>query len=96
MKSAAISKLKATLSEHIASVKAGEEVMVTERGKPVARIVPVGKAERGDARRMDLARRGIIRLGKGPISKELLAKLPVGNIPDEVVQLVMDEERSED
>ncbi|MEW6544266.1 MAG: type II toxin-antitoxin system prevent-host-death family antitoxin [Nitrospirota bacterium] len=39
MKSATVSKLKATLSEHLAKVKAGGEVLVTERGKPIAKIV---------------------------------------------------------
>ena len=96
MKTAAVSKLKATLSEHIRYVKAGEEVLITERGKPVARIVPVGPEVRRDARRMDLIRRGIIRPGKGPISKELLKQLPVVNIPGEVLRRVMDEERDED
>ncbi|MFQ5520338.1 MAG: type II toxin-antitoxin system Phd/YefM family antitoxin, partial [Candidatus Methylomirabilia bacterium] len=40
MKLANVAKLKATLSEYLARVKAGEEVIVTERGKPIARIVP--------------------------------------------------------
>ena len=96
MKTAAVSKLKATLSEHLGYVKAGEEVLVTERGKPVAKIVPVDAAAMRDARRMDLARRGIIRLGKGPISKELLARLPVVSVPDETLQRVMDWVRGED
>lgn len=95
MKTAAVSKLKATLSEHLGYVKAGEEVLVTERGKPVAKIVPVGPTAKEDARRMDLARRGIIRLGKGRLSKELLDQLPVVSIPGEVLQQVMDEERGE-
>ena len=47
MKSAAVSKLKATLSEHLARVKAGEEVVVTERGKPIAKIVPLGRDQSG-------------------------------------------------
>ena len=47
MKSAAVSKLRATLSEHLARVKAGEEVVVTERGKPIARIVPLGRLGSG-------------------------------------------------
>lgn len=96
MKTAAVSKLKATLSEHLAYVKAGEEILVTERGKPVAKIVPVGPEAMADARRMDLARRGIIRLGKGPISKEFLATLPVVSIPGDVLRRVIDEERDED
>jgi len=95
MKTAAVSKLKATLSEQLGYVKAGEEILVTERGKPIAKIVPVDPAAMQDARRMDLARRGIITLGKGPISKELLDRLPVVRIPDEVLQRVMDEVRGE-
>ncbi len=43
MKHAAVAKLKATLSEYLARVKAGEEVIVTERGKPIARIVPLAR-----------------------------------------------------
>ncbi len=41
MKSASVSKLKATLSACLAWVKAGEEVMITERGKPIAKIIPL-------------------------------------------------------
>jgi len=40
MKSAAISKLKASLSEYLDRVKAGEEVIVTERGR--AGLVKLG------------------------------------------------------
>ncbi len=43
MRSATVSKLKAALSEHLARVKAGEEVIVTERGKPIAKIVPISR-----------------------------------------------------
>ena len=41
MNTASVSKLKATLSEFLALVKTGEEVIVTERGKPIAKIVPI-------------------------------------------------------
>ena len=34
--------MKARLSEYLARVKAGEEVLVADRGRPVARLVPVG------------------------------------------------------
>lgn len=95
MRAAAISKLKATLSEWIALVKAGEEVLITERGKAVARIVPVDGAQKENAKRMDLARRGIIRPGKGRISAELLKDLPMAQIPDEAVQGAIDADREE-
>jgi len=70
MRSAAISRLKASLSEYIDVVRAGEEVLVTDRGKPVARIVPVPE-ERGPnaARMQEMAAAGILRLGRGKVSK---------------------------
>ena len=37
MRTATVSKLKASLSEYLRQVKAGEEVLVTERGRPIAR-----------------------------------------------------------
>ncbi len=40
-RTAAVSELKAGLSAYLARVKAGEEVVVTERGTPGAKIVPI-------------------------------------------------------
>jgi prevent-host-death family protein len=37
----AVSELRAHLSDWLARVRAGEEVVITERGHPVARIVDV-------------------------------------------------------
>ncbi|MQA76521.1 MAG: type II toxin-antitoxin system prevent-host-death family antitoxin [Solirubrobacterales bacterium] len=58
MTSAAISELKAKLSEYLARVRAGEQVLITDRGRPVARIVPVGERAPHLA---DLERRGLLR-----------------------------------
>lgn len=41
MKSVKIAELKDKLSEHLRAVEAGEEVIVTDRNRPIARIVPV-------------------------------------------------------
>jgi prevent-host-death family protein len=40
----AVSTLRAELSDWLERVRGGEEVVVTERGKPVARLVPVDVA----------------------------------------------------
>ena len=40
MKAAKVSELKASLSKYVARVKNGEEILVTERGRPVAKLVP--------------------------------------------------------
>ena len=52
MKRVPISELKARLSEYLAGVRAGEEIIVTDRGRPVARIAPV-KSESGVDGRID-------------------------------------------
>ena len=55
---AGVAELKAKLSEYLARVRGGEEVLVTEHGRPVARIVGTESAEKRIA---DLERRGLIR-----------------------------------
>ena len=47
-----VRELKARLSEYLGAAAAGQEVVVTDRGRPVARIVPYGTSsaiERGIA-----------------------------------------------
>jgi prevent-host-death family protein len=76
MKTTPLSELKATLSEQLAKVKAGEEIVVTERGKPIAKIVPLsGEAVGLSAHMSELARNGLIRLGSRKIPKDIW-KLP--------------------
>ncbi|MCA9471069.1 MAG: type II toxin-antitoxin system prevent-host-death family antitoxin [Nitrospirales bacterium] len=76
MKTTPVSELKARLSEQLSRVKAGEEVIVTERGKPIAKIVPLDVGKLGlSARVSTLARDGLIRLGAGKIPKDVW-KLP--------------------
>jgi prevent-host-death family protein len=45
MKFVKIAELKDKLSEHLRAVEAGDEVIVTDRNRPIARIVPVLPAE---------------------------------------------------
>jgi prevent-host-death family protein len=45
MESVGVRDLKASLSAYLRRVKAGETILVTERGQPVARIVPVAIPE---------------------------------------------------
>ncbi len=41
MKSVSVSDLKARLSEHLRHVARGEEVVVTDRGAPIARLIGI-------------------------------------------------------
>jgi prevent-host-death family protein len=42
MKSVKIAELKDKLSEYLRAAEAGDEVIVTDRNRPIARISPVG------------------------------------------------------
>lgn len=55
-----VAQLKAKLSEHLAKARGGEDVVVTDHGRAIARIVaPVEAGER----LADLERRGLVRVG---------------------------------
>jgi prevent-host-death family protein len=72
VKTAAISQARNHLSELLASVKRGESVLILERDRPIARIVPVEPAGRDDDERLaELERRGIIRRAARPPRKTL-------------------------
>jgi prevent-host-death family protein len=95
MKSATVSKLKATLSEYLAKVKAGEEVMITERGKPIAKIVPLPKNGSSISPHLqELARAGLVRLGSGKLPPAFW-KLPRPKDPKGEVLRALLEERAE-
>jgi len=71
--SASVVQLKARLSEYLRRVKAGNEITVTERGLPIARIVPLDADQRRASREERLIRAGVLRPGRpGGIRKSLL------------------------
>jgi prevent-host-death family protein len=61
MTTASISELKARLSAYLDAVRDGDEVLVTDRGRPVARLVPVKGDEEADGQRELLLRSGRLR-----------------------------------
>lgn len=67
-RTAAVSELKAELSAYLARVKAGEEVVVTERGTPVAKLVPIPQNDDPEWDRMrKLAAQGLVQLPSRPL-----------------------------
>lgn len=90
---AKVSELKAGLSAYLRRVKAGEEVVVTERGTPVAKLVPIPKDEDPDMERMRrLARQGLVTLGTGRIPDDFW-DLPRPKDPEGLVLKALLEER---
>lgn len=94
MKRASIADLKARLSEYLGAVKAGEEVIVTERGRPVARLAPVSLPEQMEARVSWLIRMGLARPPLRRLSKDFW-KLPRPKDPQGRVLEALLEERVE-
>jgi prevent-host-death family protein len=69
VKSTAITNLKASLSKYLRLVKAGEEILVTERGKPVAKIIPVKESK--NERFVATVKQGLIKLGSGKLPDKI-------------------------
>jgi prevent-host-death family protein len=65
MRSMGIAELKALLSETLARVKAGEEVQVTEHGRPIARLMPLSGASPAAATQ-ELVRTGLVKPPEKP------------------------------
>jgi prevent-host-death family protein len=92
MKTVNISDLKAKLSAHLRIVRNGEEVLVCDRNKPVARIVPVQLDK--DEQRRRLIARGVLIPPRKRRPKSMPWPRPTGKkIPDEVIEQVWREER---
>lgn len=92
MKTVKISELKAQLSAHIQIVRDGEEVLVCDRNKPVARIVPIRLEDRSQQEQRLIAR-GVLTppLRKRPVP--VLWPTPPGKVSDEVMEQIWREER---
>ena len=69
MKTTTVSKLKASLSEYLRSVKAGEEILVTERGRPVAKLTPAVSSNLLPDHLLEMQKQGVVKLGSGRLPK---------------------------
>ncbi len=95
MKTTNVSELKASLSEYLSKVKAGEEVLVTDRGKPVAKIVPIKRGEiEVPAHLLVLERAGLIKIGTGKLPPHFW-ELPRPKDPEGLALKALLKEREE-
>jgi prevent-host-death family protein len=78
VRTSSISEAKAKLSALLELVRAGETVTITDRGRPVARLVPAAghESETDEERLARLERKGILTRGKGGKSRLLLTPPP--------------------
>ena len=95
MKTATISQTKNGLSSLLDQVKAGEPLLITDRGVPVARVEPVATSDDPAGRKQRLARAGLLNLGSGVLPQEFLDG-PTVHAPRgySLVESVLEERRS--
>lgn len=87
MERVSVRELRQNLSVYLRRVKRGERLEVTERGRPVATLEPIG-AEDDRVARLE-ARGLILRRGRGnlaalPAPEKLALERPLGEVLDEL------------
>jgi prevent-host-death family protein len=96
MKKATITEAKNQLSALIDRVRHGETIVITDRGRPVARLVSAltEAIEDPEGRLARLERRGGLRLATSPPPRAvILQKLPRTRTPAGVLEALLDERR---
>lgn len=81
-----VRELRSNLRAYLQRIRAGEEVIVTDRGEPVARLTPV---EPGETTRQRLIEEGLLtpaRRPKTPIDLESLPRMRSGKLSDIVIE----------
>jgi prevent-host-death family protein len=82
MISAGIKEVKNNLSRLLARVKAGEEVLITERGSPVARIVKENQSDKSIRAALGpLVQKGMIALPSRSLRKDRVWAVEVSGKP---------------
>ena len=87
MINAGIKEVKNNLSRYLARVKEGEEVLITERGRPVARIIKENQGNKSiRAALAPLIEKGVVALPSRRLDKDNLAAKEVpGKLISEMV-----------
>jgi prevent-host-death family protein len=82
MISAGIREVKNNLSRLLTRVKAGEEILITERGRPIARIVKENQGDKSIRAALGpLVQKGLIALPSQSILKDSLMAVKVPGKP---------------
>jgi len=95
MKTASVTETKNQLSALLDRVRAGESVLILDRGVPVARLEPVVGMDDADARVARLERAGILKRGTGTFPlQEILRPGPALPPGVSAVEALLEERRS--
>ena len=84
-----IKEVKNNLSRLLARVKAGEEILITKRGRPVARIVKENQGDKSVRATLEpLVQRGLITLPSRSILKDRISavEIPGKSVSEMVIE----------
>lgn len=97
MAMASISETKAKLSALLERVKAGERITITDRGNPVAQIVPLLELDDAewDARVQRLERAGVITRPRRKLEPGWLSSRPLVKSRASVLEALLEERRED-
>jgi prevent-host-death family protein len=89
-----VSNLRAGLSGYLKRVKAGEEVIITERGKAIARVIPFAQGGPTPAEYEEMVKAGIIRPARKKLPRDFWDR-PVVPDPEGLALKALLQEREE-
>jgi prevent-host-death family protein len=93
-KSVNIAELKASLSSYLKHVRNGEEVLVTDRGKAFARIVPYTRSGSTPAEIEEMIASGQLRPPRKRLPEEFWDEPLVPDPDDSVLKALLEERES--
>ncbi len=91
MTSTSISNLKARLSAFLDIVRQGDEVLVTDRGRVIARLVPVAGESLAHSRRDELLRSGRLRAPTTKLPREFWKRRRPSDTKARSLRAILDE-----
>jgi prevent-host-death family protein len=94
MKTVNIGELKNQLSAYLQYVRRGEEVIVKDRNRPVARILPFESESLSDVEAR-LVAEGKLKLPERKMDWDEFFALPAGNVPRDVAVRALIESRGD-
>lgn len=95
MQTVNIAELKNNLNAYLERVRNGEEMLVKDRHRLIARLVPLSGAEDMEAEELEMAAAGLVRLPEKALP-ESFWKMPAPRVSDEDAIAAIRAERDED
>ena len=94
MQTTTVSQLKSSLSAYLRQVKAGEEVIITEHGRAIARLLPLASVAAVPEHVRELEAHGLLKRGQKPLPANFW-DLPRPADPQGTVRAAVVREREE-